>query len=437
MSSGSVCVPSFCTHKQMRLHILCDKRRSILGVTFRKASPTTLRISSLVVYRHGTTLPLILPRKELLGVVRSKLLGGHVNGARDFDEPTPVQRPGKHSKRRHRKIEVCLWPIVLQPHDIHVSPLSEPSLQLCRIRRRFHIFIENVRSDQIILPHTRSYHHSRRIVFQLLLEMGSLLWPEHHISAMLTAIVGRFITEKNHWSAYGTWGMCPTKGDLSHSDDPCQHPTVHSRKSDDSASLSRPPSCAFALAHQILATFPASTSLGNVEWKRQAMCCGNLNWFCVRIVCVFGDFSHILYLSSASNIWALAFMYPILKQICFALLDVGLRFYISFSIFQVHFFIANHSISFPFKNLWTVFNIQSDSMLSFQDFMQGLSSPVWQHPLRLMTLEAFLSNNPIILGVFIFWIFHMIGHSPLNQCSILYYRSVALHMDPNYLCTQV
>jgi hypothetical protein len=87
----------------MRLHILCDKRRSILGVMFRKTSPTALRISSLVVYRHGATLPLILPCKQSLEVVRSKLHGGHVNGARDFDEPPPVQQPGKHSERRAQK----------------------------------------------------------------------------------------------------------------------------------------------------------------------------------------------------------------------------------------------------------------------------------------------------------------------------------------------
>jgi len=87
----------------MRLHILCDKSRSIHGVIFRKASPTALRISSLVVYRHGATLPLILPRKELLGVVRSKLHGGHINGARDFAEPPPLQRLGKHSERRAQK----------------------------------------------------------------------------------------------------------------------------------------------------------------------------------------------------------------------------------------------------------------------------------------------------------------------------------------------
>ena len=84
----------------MRLQFLCDKRRSICGVILRKGSPTSLCISSLVVYRHGVTLLLILPRKELLGVVRLKLRGGHVSGARDFDEPLSVQRPGRVSKRR-------------------------------------------------------------------------------------------------------------------------------------------------------------------------------------------------------------------------------------------------------------------------------------------------------------------------------------------------
>jgi len=87
----------------MRFHVPCDKPRSIGGVIFPKASPTTLPISSLVVHRHGAGLPLIRPRKELFGVVGSKLRGGHVSGARDFDEPLPVQRPEKHSKLRVQK----------------------------------------------------------------------------------------------------------------------------------------------------------------------------------------------------------------------------------------------------------------------------------------------------------------------------------------------
>jgi hypothetical protein len=39
------------------------------------------------------------------------------------------------------------------------------------------------------------------------------------------------------------------------------------------------------------------------------------------------------------------------------------------------------------------------------------------------------------LEAFIFRIFHMISHSLFNQCSILHYTFVALHIDPNYLCT--
>jgi hypothetical protein len=51
----------------MRLHILCDMRRSICGVIIRKVYPAALYISSLVVYRHVETIPLILPRNELVG----------------------------------------------------------------------------------------------------------------------------------------------------------------------------------------------------------------------------------------------------------------------------------------------------------------------------------------------------------------------------------
>jgi hypothetical protein len=36
-------------------------------------------------------------------------------------------------------------------------------------------------------------------MFQLLREIGILLWPEHHISVARTAIDGTFVTEKNLW----------------------------------------------------------------------------------------------------------------------------------------------------------------------------------------------------------------------------------------------
>ena len=136
----------------------------------------------------------------------------------------------------HRKSKACLCPIVLLPHEIHVSPMSESRLQHCQTGRCVHGFVEKVRSDQIKWPHTRSYHHTDEgLCCSSCLKWGSLLRPEHHISVVLTAIDGTFVTEKNHWAAPGTRVMCPTKHDMSHSADPCRHPTVHSRKSGDSA----------------------------------------------------------------------------------------------------------------------------------------------------------------------------------------------------------
>jgi len=65
--------------------------------------------------------------------------------------------------KAHRKREVCGCPIVLQPHVIQKSFVSqlryEPRLQYCRIRCRIHRSIEKVRSNQIIWCLTRPYHH--------------------------------------------------------------------------------------------------------------------------------------------------------------------------------------------------------------------------------------------------------------------------------------
>ena len=62
-----------------------------------KVSSTDLRKSSSMVQRSATTLPFIIPHKELSGVVSKGLRGGHVNGARDVDKQRPIQRPGKWS----------------------------------------------------------------------------------------------------------------------------------------------------------------------------------------------------------------------------------------------------------------------------------------------------------------------------------------------------
>jgi len=109
----------------------------------------------------------------------------------------------------HRTSKVCGCPIVLQPHVIQESFVSqlryEPRLQHCRIRCRIHRSIEKVRSNQIIWCHTCSYHHMWWIMFQLLREIGILLWPENHISVARTAIDGTFVTEKNLWAGYGIW----------------------------------------------------------------------------------------------------------------------------------------------------------------------------------------------------------------------------------------
>jgi hypothetical protein len=57
-------------------------------------------------------------------------------------------------------------------------------------------------------------------MFQLLREMGILLWPEHHIYVAVSATDGTFIIEKNVWTGYG----------MINSTDTCRHPTVHSKK---------------------------------------------------------------------------------------------------------------------------------------------------------------------------------------------------------------
>jgi len=148
----------------MRFHILCDKPRSIRGVTFPKASPTVLRISSLVAYRHGAALPLILPRKEMLVVVRSKLRGGHVNGARDFDEPLPVQRPGKHSKRcaqKERSVLVAYRAAAIRDPCVSCVGAQSPTLSnkasLSRLHPKSKVRSDNLTSYPLISSHAQDY----------------------------------------------------------------------------------------------------------------------------------------------------------------------------------------------------------------------------------------------------------------------------------------
>lgn len=68
--------------------------------------------------------------------------------------------------------------------------------------------------------------------------------------------------------------MCPAEHSMIHSADPCRHPTVHSRKLGDTASHSSLSSCGLALltvAHQALMIVSVSTSLENIQWKRQPL----------------------------------------------------------------------------------------------------------------------------------------------------------------------
>ena len=166
---------------------------------------------------------------------------------------------------------------VLQPHVIQESSVSqlryEPRLRHCRIRCHIYLSIEKVRSNQIIWCHTRPYRHMRWIMFQLLCETGIQLWPGHHISV---AHCDRW--HICHWkeplSGIRHLRMCPAEHGMIHSANPCRHPTVHSRKLGDMASHSSLSSCVLALltvAHQALTIVSVSTSLGNVQWKRQPL----------------------------------------------------------------------------------------------------------------------------------------------------------------------
>ena len=65
--------------------------------------------------------------------------------------------------------------------------------------------------------------------------------------------------------------MCPAEHGMIHSAGSCRHPT---RKMGDTASHSSLSSCGLALlaaAHQTLTIVSVSTSLGNVQWKRQPL----------------------------------------------------------------------------------------------------------------------------------------------------------------------
>ena len=68
------------------------------------------------MYRHAAILLLILPHKEMFGMVRPGLCGSHGNGAGDVEESRPIQRPEK-----------CSFKTEVQPH---VQVLSSCRLAL-------------------------------------------------------------------------------------------------------------------------------------------------------------------------------------------------------------------------------------------------------------------------------------------------------------------
>jgi len=107
----------------------------------------------------------------------------------------------------HHNSAVCVCPILLQPYIIHESPVSElrfePHLYHCWISCYVHRSIETVRSSQIIWC-----HHMWWIIFQLMPEMGILIWPEHHISVTSTVIGGTFSNENNILAGCSTWELC-------------------------------------------------------------------------------------------------------------------------------------------------------------------------------------------------------------------------------------
>ena len=131
------------------------------------------------------------------------------------------------------------------------------------------------------------------IMFQLLHEMGTLLWPEHQIYVAVSATDVTFITEKNLWTGYG----------MSNSTDPCwHHLNVHSKKMlADSASLSSLSSCGLMLltmAYKALMIIPASTTMGE-RWMETAavvLCklklnlgvyCVGVRWLLTHLVYIF------------------------------------------------------------------------------------------------------------------------------------------------------
>ena len=100
----------------------------------------------------------------------------------------------------HKECSVCVCLILLQPHVLHESPVSELKFEP-RMHHRW-ISCHVHRSNQIIWC-----HYMQWIIFQLTPEMGIFLWPEHRIFVTSTVIGGKFITENNLLAGCSTWEL--------------------------------------------------------------------------------------------------------------------------------------------------------------------------------------------------------------------------------------
>jgi len=215
----------------------------------------------------------------LPGVVRSGLCGGHGNGARDVGVPWPIQWPGKCSFKTSRTERAkCAGAPSCCSHTSSRSPLS---FSLGRVTSPT---LPNKMPHSPV--HQKSKVQSGNLMSYLPISSHAVDYvpaPAWNWDSPLTRTPHFCRTHCDRWHIHnwkepsnGIWHlrMGPAEHGMILSADPCRHPTVHSQKLGVTASHSSRSSCGLALltvARQALTIVSVSTSLGNVQWKRQPL----------------------------------------------------------------------------------------------------------------------------------------------------------------------
>jgi hypothetical protein len=171
---------------------------------------------------------------------------------------------------------------MLQPHVSNESPVSElrfdSCLQCC--------WIKSIQIIDIIPAHIITCGGACSISYM----KWSLPWPEHLISDTFTAIGGKLVTEENLCAASGTWlfvhqSMMWVIAPI--------HVNIQQFNHENRAILPyfqvflQGGCILLTVTHQALTIISVSTSMGNVDWQQQSLCCLIASVYCVGIQWIF------------------------------------------------------------------------------------------------------------------------------------------------------